>query len=191
MSESKELKVDEVLGLGDKKVLWERAVWANSKDRCANCGGSDRLQIHMAVPLEAGGQYVVSNGFLLCRVCELAALAAANTQKAFSRPLNFWVSRELYTNLTSGIKRHKGFNSMGALVRHLMRMYVQNEGRFEDLTSYQDVGTDVKINVWVDPTEYESFKTLVQSMGSTVTDTIKSLIRMYVLDAEPLLPRKE
>lgn len=106
------------------------------------------------------------------------------------RLVNFWVSRALFDRIKSGLETYRGFNSMGSLVRYLMAKYVEDDTRFDDLDLYQDEGADVKVNVWVDRDRYNTFKVLLDKRGLTVTDAIKSLIRMYEEGSEPLIERR-
>lgn len=170
---------------------WEKLIREKCQNRCSNCGGDDRLRVMMIIPLEAGGKLVDSNGAMVCRTCELAAEAVRNGGVVEDRrPLNIWVSRSLYDNIQSSLKARNGFRSMGSLVRYLMSTYVRDEDRFDDLAQYQDAGTDVKINVWVDRDQYAVFKQLLDKRGTTVTDAVKSLIRMYEAEAEPVVRRR-
>jgi len=171
----------------DPRVAWTQAVWEACRSRCSNCGGTDKLRVKMIVPEEAGGKLVPSNGALLCRACEMAAESTPHSDTTL-RPINFWVSEQLYNSLQSNARG--GFNSMAALVRYLMAKFVTDESRFDDLDKYQDAGSDVKVNVWVETDRYASFKKIVDSRGLTVTDAIKALIRMYEAEAAPLV-RKE
>ena len=76
---------------------------------------------------------------------------------------------------------------MGSLVRYMMERVVTHPDLFEDLANYQDTGMDVKINVWVEPAMYESFKTVLANRRLTVTDAIKGLFAMYL---ETVVERK-
>jgi hypothetical protein len=185
-------EIEQVSGSKDERKEWARAVWKRCKDKCSNCGGNDRLALKMVVPIEAGGKYVVENGVLLCRACEMAADTAGKSSpnEPARRPLNFWVSRPLYLSIQEGIKTRNGVNSMGSLVRYLMSKYVTQADRFDDLAQYQDEGADVKINVWVEMDRYSTFKAMVDKRGMTVTDAVKGLIRMYESEAEPLVQRR-
>ena len=111
------------------------------------------------------------------------------------RLVNFWVSRRLFDALHNSIKNHKdgvpGFRSMGALVRYLIFKYVEDEKRFDDLALYQDEGSDVKVNIWVGKALYSTFKGMLDARGMTVTDAVKSLIRMFEEGSEPLIMRPE
>lgn len=166
--------------------LWTDLVWEQHRNQCANCGGSDRLRLKMVVPIEAGGQYVVSNGVILCRTCEIAADSTRPAGNDSRRPINFWVSQSLYQSLKDHAK-DSAFHSMASLVRYLMSKYVANVTGFDDLEKYQaaaEVGSDVKINVWVERDMYAAFKDLVVERGLTVTDALKALILMYAAASE-------
>jgi hypothetical protein len=167
-----------------KYALWVQKILERCQGKCSNCGGEHKVRVRMVVPREAGGKLSLENGRVLCRACEMAAEVVAKTGNGEAkRPVNFWVSRRLFKK----IKALNGFTSNGALVRYLMQKYVMDADRFDDLESWQDTGCDVKVNVWVDNDIYETFKAIVGKRGSTVTDALKSLIRMYEDEAEPLV----
>lgn len=171
-----------------KYALWEQKILERANDKCANCGSTHKVRVKMTVPLGAGGQLSMENGTTLCRACEMAAdVVAASASGSAQRPVNFWVSRRLYDK----IKSLNGFKSTGSLIRFLMSKYVTDSKRFDDLSQWQEEGTDVKINVWVDKGVYGSFKTMVNDNGLTVTDALKALVRMYEEEAEPLVRPKE
>jgi len=171
--------------------LWEQEVRDNFHDRCSNCGNDDHLKVSMVVPEEAGGKRIITNSRLLCRACELASVSAnSNKGEEARRALNFWVSRKLYDSIQKGLDTRAGFGSMGSLVRYLMEMYSTDLNRFEDVAQYQDSGTDVKINVWVNSDKYDTFKKLVDSEGLTVTECLKSLILFYHGEAQPLIHKR-
>jgi len=167
-----------------KQALWEQKVLERSQDKCNNCGGQHKLRVQMIVPVGASGQLSVENGVVLCRACEMAAEVVSRAPNGSAeRPVNFWVSRRLFKK----VKSLNGFTSTGSLVRYLMKKYVLDPDRFDDLESWQDKGTEVKVNVWVENDTYETFKAVVNRRGATVTDALKSLIRMYEEEAETLL----
>ncbi len=164
---------------------WTKRVLEKNKGACANCGSTDRVRAKMIVPTEAGGNQTDTNGVALCRPCDLAS-GTARIPSSDRRLVNFWVSRELYDWMNS----RSGFESMGALVRFLMSNYVADEHRFDDLEQYQDEGSAVKINVWVEADRYATFKALVDKRGLTVTDAFKSLLRMFEAEASAILGKK-
>ena len=173
----------------DQKMhLFEQALLERAKDVCSNCGSNHKVRARMIVPLEAGGKFSFDNGTTLCRACEMASSVVSRSPTgAAQRPVNFWVSRRMYDK----VKLLNGFNSTGSLVRFLMSKFVLHDGQFDDLNLWQEDGSDMKINVWVDRKIYAEFKTLVNDRGMTVTDSFKALIRMYEEEAEPLVQMKK
>jgi hypothetical protein len=172
----------------DPKQQWIRAVWDRSGGICSNCGSDSHLSVRMIVPEEAGGKLVVSNGMIICRTCEVAKAAvekAKETGDIPRRPVNVWISRKLYTSLQDSLKSRNGFRSMGPLARYMIGLLVDNPDRFSDLDQYQDRGSDVKINLWLEQEAYESFKQLLNDRNMTVTDGIKGLMLMYTEEGVP------
>lgn len=173
--------------VSQKRALWEIKVLDRASGKCGNCGSTHRVKVKMIVPLEAAGQFTLENGTTICRSCEIATdVVGQSTPGRAERPVNFWVSRRLFDKTTT----MNGFSSKGALVRFLMNKFVSVPDRFDDLHLWQEDGTDVKINVWVDRKIYDTFKELVNKRGLTVTDALKALLRMYEEEAEPLVRRK-
>jgi hypothetical protein len=184
-------KIERPVSVSSVTSDWEKKIWQRYRSRCANCGQEERLRVKMIVPLEAGGQMSESNGVLLCRSCEMAAEASKKDSKANDQRLvNFWVSRRLFDRIQEGLQTYKAFNSMGSLVRYLISKYIEDESRFDDLELYQDEGADSKLNVWVERDRYDTFKVLLDKRGMTVTDAIKSLIRMYEEQSEINIERR-
>ena len=161
------------------EAIWRAAVLEKHHNRCDNCGSGDRLKVQMIVPADAGGMLVDTNGYVICLSCEMASRASAEGRSEARRPINFWVSRSLSNTLTSLTSEGRSFRSTGGLLRYLISMYVRNEDRFDELDRYQDAGTDVKINAWVDQDNYNTFKALLDKRGMTVTDALKALVLMY------------
>jgi hypothetical protein len=175
------------MSVPQKQALWETKILDRASGKCGNCGSTHRVKVKMIVPLEAGGQFTLENGTTICRSCEIATdVVGQSTPGRAERPVNFWVSRRLFDKT----KAMNGFSSKGALVRFLMNKFVSVPDRFDDLHMWQEDGTDVKINVWVDRKIYDTFKDLVNARGLTVTDALKALLRMYEEEAEPLVRRK-
>lgn len=172
---------DRVVKGKDPETAWAGLVLARHQQRCANCGSTDRIRVHMVVPETAGGQRVPSNGTVLCRACEMARDAVVRHAAPLEqRPINFWVSRPLHTRIKEHIRPRNGTNSLGSLVKYLIRKYVEDPDRFDDLERYQDTGKkDIKINVWVNAGDYEKFKMLLDQRRMTVTDAVKALLQVY------------
>lgn len=181
--------IDSLIFYEDRKS-WERAIIAKCKGRCANCGGSGRLSVRVIVPINSGGRLVESNGTVLCRTCDMAATAAFQVTSENKRAVNFMVSRRLYDRLQAVTRDYNSFKSVGSLIRSLIAMYVENEDRFDDLQQYQDSGSDIKVNIWIDSQLYEAFKNKIAAKGMTITDSIKGLILMYESEALPLAGKR-
>lgn len=167
--------------------FWSQGVLEAAKGLCANCGSEHKVSPRLIVPEAVGGKLTLRNSVVLCRACELASgMAPKKVGEEGRRLVNIWVSDRLYQKLQE--RKDKGHTaSMGALVRFLMAQYVANQPRYDDLSQYQDSGSDVRLNVWVDADLYASFKTLVDRQGLTVTSALKSLFCMYETEASPLV----
>lgn len=179
----------------DRKEAWATRVIDACGGKCSNCGSTERLKVRMIVPEESGGQRVVSNGTLLCRTCELAREISMKVPQPASgertRPINFFVSHELHRKLKNGLATDYGFRSVSSLVRFLMAKYVTEADQFDDLGMFQDSGSDVKVNVWVGRDIYDCFKAITDRNGTTVTDTLRGLIRMYEAEARRIVGRTQ
>lgn len=177
----------------DRKESWTSRVWEACGGICSNCGSKERLKVRMIVPREAGGKEAVSNGILLCRTCELAREISMKVPQPASgertRPINFFVSKDLHRKLKNGLAADYGFRSVSALVRYLMSKYVRDAEQFDDLKWYQQGGSDVKVNVWVDRDMYDRFREITTRSGVTVTETLRGLIRMYEAEARRIVGR--
>lgn len=185
-----EHEVDESTG-----ARWATLVWEARRGQCANCGSEDRVRAEMIVPEAAGGRKLVSNGILLCRTCAMAREIVERHPYALSgdltRPINFFVSASLHEKLRNGLLVASGCRSVSSLVRYLMTCFVTSPDRFDDLGMFQDPGSDVKVNVWVDRHVYESFKEVANRQGMTVTDALKGLIKLYEVQSESVMQRRE
>lgn len=180
----------EVVGGSPEILAWEQAVREGSKDQCGNCGSDDRVRVRMVVPLDAGGRLVPGNGVLLCRACDLSLDLTSHYAEPVvrKRPVNFWVSKQLFHRLHSGSEK-TSLRSAAGLLRFLMNKYVLDPSRFDDLHQFQDSGSDVKVNVWVEEEIYSRFKELVDRNGLTVTSALKGLIGMFEAEASVLFER--
>lgn len=162
---------------------WEQEVWERSNGKCCNCGGDSKVRLKLIVPEEAGGQKVASNAVIICRACELTTDASKPKMRhADNRPINFWTSRGLFNRMENGVCSGNGFKSKSALIRYLMNKYINSEKQFDDLEQYQDnaEGVDAaKVNAWVPKDTYETFKTMLDRRGMSVTEAIKALVMVY------------
>lgn len=161
---------------------WQQEVWARCKNKCSGCGSTAKLTLKLIVPEVAGGQRAPANAYIICRACEIATDASRPKMRhANNRPINFWVSRRLFERMNNGLCSDTGFKSKSALIRYLMGKYIGSEKQFDDLEQYQDTegADDAKVNAWVPKDTYETFKTLLDRRGMTVTDAIKALVMVY------------
>lgn len=169
------------------KTKWRSDVLDKYRNVCSGCGCPHYLEVSLIVPESAGGKYELDNGIVLCRTCEVVrhAVEYGKYRNKGRRPISIWVSRALSESLRVCLESRDGFKSIGSLVRYMICCVVDSPGRFSDLANYQDKGSEVKLNIWVDNTVYESFKKIVSDMGLTVTDAIKGLILLYQNEIVP------
>ena len=168
-----------------RRDSWTRGVWEHYGGLCSNCGSNHYVAVRMMVPEAAGGQFVLTNGTTICRTCEVAQAAvrkAGETGATPRRPICVWISRRLYDSLQTSLKTRNGFNSMAGLTRAMMKLVVEHPERFADLDNYQDRGSDLKINLWVDADDYDRFKGVLTDRNLSVTDGVKGLLLMYTTE---------
>jgi hypothetical protein len=161
---------------------WQQEVWKRTNNKCSGCGSTAKLRLKLIVPEEAGGQCSPENAYIVCRACEIATDATRpKMQHANNRPINFWVSRRLFERMNNGLCSDRGFKSKSALIRYLMGKYIHSEPQFDDLEQYQDAEgvDDAKVNAWVPKDTYETFKTMLDRRGMSVTDAVKALVMVY------------
>lgn len=176
---SAEEPVEHVVVTRTYEQLWRDAVWDRFDHKCSNCGSTHRLRLRMIVPLNAGGRYVVDNGIIHCRTCEMASNAVSSVHGSDKRPINFWVSSFVFQELEDQVE--VSGKSKAAIVRYLIQEYVQDPSRFDDLEKILEGRTktnDVKICGWVERAPYEMFQSLVKERGLSVTDALCALIQV-------------
>lgn len=183
----------EVIGV-DLKKAWFNQVFDHFRNQCSSCGSQDHLRPKLIVPQEAGGKLHINNSILLCRTCEFASELFSRQKMPASgtntRPINFWINRDLHKNLLNGLSHRYGFKSVASLVRFLMGKYTTSPEQFEDVEKYIDRSSDVKVNVWVPRVMYEDFKVVTSRNGLTVTGSLRGLLRMYESEAERIFGRQ-
>lgn len=176
---------------------WRRRVLSRDGDACINCGRTEKLAVCFVIPVEAGGKLRISNGVTVCRTCRLAADSVrALPQRIDNKtPINFLISRGLHKAVHEFVHgeeagdRRPRFGSVSALLRAMISSYIMHPGMYEDLQSWQDDGSDVKVNGWVDGAQYEIFKTMCKEIGTSYTDALKSLLLVAVEGTLPMLPK--
>jgi hypothetical protein len=179
---------------GPNGERWTTLVWEACRGRCSNCGSTEKLKVEMIVPEVVGGRKLISNGTLLCRTCAIARDIGERHPRPGSgektRPINFFVSQDLHFRLKNGLAERNGFRSVSSLIRFLIARFVHDADRFDDVGLFQDIGSDVKVNVWVDRDIYDRFKAITDSRGMTVTDALKGMIKLYEVQAESVMRRR-
>lgn len=165
------------------RILWSQSVLEAHQNSCGNCGTKMLLSVHPVVPFERGGKYEVSNGVVLCRSCLFASQVADATQQS-RYPTTVWVSRDVYDRLERVLLRDDAtFRHFAPLARFLVESYVRTPSAYEDLEHYQSVGSDVKLNLWLDAEYYKAFREQITERGTTVVAALTALFLIF-LEAE-------
>ena len=164
--------------------FWHQAVLERFRGQCASCGSEHKVTPRLVVAEHLGGKKTLANSTLWCRACEMVANTVPSKDKEDRRIVNIWVSSSLHERLQQS-KELGRIESIGALVRQLISSYVKDTSRFDDLAQYQDTGSDVRLNVWVEHDLYRVFKETVDTQGLTVTSALKSLFCLYENETSP------
>lgn len=161
---------------------WKDRVLERDGYKCVNCERTGRVAACFIVPPEGGGKLRTSNGATVCRECRIASESARvlPTRIENKTPLNFFVGRELHATLKSYVHNGSKFGSVSALVRRMVFSFITESELYEDLAQWQDDGSDVKINGWIDGSQYEVFKSMCQERSLTYTDALKGLLLLAV-----------
>lgn len=166
----------------DLEADWRRDILSKYGGRCANCGSQDRVRPKLIVPIQAGGQYKLSNGVLLCRVCDMTSAArskGSGDSEENRRAVTISVSRGFHEGFRDALETRNGFGSMSAVARFMVSTFIQDPSRFDDLENYQDEGQDTRLNLWIGLASYTTFRSIIAKRGLTVTEALKALILMY------------
>jgi hypothetical protein len=186
---------EQLFGAPPTEAEWERQVRQRCRSRCANCGGLDGLRVRLVVPEGAGGRQVESNGTLLCRACEMASKSLQDAAEDEQRPVNVWVSRQLHDRIVGHLGSKKGFASKAALLRYLVREYVADETRYENLGQYQDDGSPfangVRVFFWIENGIYRDFQARLAKRGLDVSEVCRSLLVLYDMEVAPRMETRE
>jgi hypothetical protein len=173
----------------DESVLseWKRLVLARDGNRCANCERERQVAACFIIPPEVGGRMRPQNGVTLCRECRIAAEGARVLPQRIDNktPINFLISRELHEIVDKFAHNGSKFGSISALVRRMISSFITEPELYEDLHLWQDHGSEVKVNGWVDGSQYEVFKHMCQDRNMSYTDALKSLLLVAVDGYEP------
>lgn len=175
-----------MIDVGGSHVLshdeWKEAVLARDQNRCVSCLGGGKVVVCYIVPPEAGGKPRVSNGATVCRDCRIAAEGTrVLPQKIDNKtPINFLISSKLHETVDKFVHNGSNFGSISALVRRMISSFITDPGLYEDIKQWQDEGSDVKVNGWVDGNQYGLFKMMCKERGLSYTDALKSLLLVAI-----------
>lgn len=161
---------------------WKNDVLARDGGACCNCGSKLKVAACFIVPPEVGGKVKPSNGVTLCRECRISAESARVLPQRIDNktPINFLISKRLHESVDSYVHNGSNFGSISALVRRMISSFITEAELYEDMSQWQDNGSEVKVNGWVDGTQYDVFKRMCQERGISYTDALKSLLLMAV-----------
>ena len=67
----------------------------------------------------------------------------------------------------------------------MISSFITQPELYEDLSNWQDGGSDVKVNGWVDGAQYEVFKVMCRDRGLSYTDALKGLLLVAIDGYEP------
>lgn len=162
----------------DALAEWKRQVLERDNSTCVNCERTTKVAPAFVIPPEAGGRLRPSNGVTVCRECRINAECARVLPQRIDNktPINFFISKALHANLEKFVRDNSHFGSISALIRHMISAFITAPELFDDLSMWQDRGSDVKVNGWVDGSCYETFKKMCQERGLSFTDAFKSLL---------------
>jgi hypothetical protein len=174
------LSPDSVTAPDNILVEWKLKVLERYGNKCANCERTRQIACCMIIPAEAGGRIKPENGVVLCRECRIAAEGARTLPLRIDNktPINFLMSKTLYTKIDNFVHISSSFGSISALVRRMISSYIIDNEMYSDLELYQDASDEesVKINGWTNGLQYEVFRNLCQERNMTYTDTLKALL---------------
>jgi len=172
---------------------WKKRVLERDDGKCANCTSSSKVAACFIIPPEVGGKLRLSNGATLCRECRIAAEGSRvlPTRIDNKTPINFLISNNLHEVVNRFAHNGSNFGSISALVRSMISSFIVNPEQYEDLALWQDPGSDVKVNGWVDGSQYEVFKNMCQDRDMSYTDALKSLLLVAVDGYEAEKPGQE
>jgi len=90
------------------------------------------------------------------------------------------ISDKLHRTVNKYVHNGSKFGSVSALMRSMISSYIAQPELFEDLQSWQDAGSDVKVNGWVDGLQYQVFKGMCRTKGISYTDALKGLLLVAI-----------
>ena len=165
---------------------WKQSVLTRDGS-CRNCGSPNKLAACFVVPPEVGGHVRTSNGVTVCRECRLRADSARVLPQRIDNktPVNFLMSSVLHRAVHKYAHNGSKFGTVSALMRAMISSFITQPELYEDLQSWQDAGSAVKVNGWVDGSQYEVFKSMCRDRGLSYTDALKGLLLVAIDGYEP------
>lgn len=161
---------------------WKAAVLQRDGGSCVSCGATNRVAACFVVPVEVGGTLRVSNGATVCRECRILAESSRVLPQRIDNktPINFLISNQLHASVTEYVHGGSSFGSVSALMRSMISSFITQPELYEDIQVWQDFGSSVKVNGWVDGSQYALFKALCRGKGISYTDALKGLLLVAI-----------
>jgi len=166
---------------------WKTKVLERDGHACVNCSGTEKVAACFVIPVEVGGNVRPSNGVTVCRECRIAAESSRILPQRIDNktPINFLISDSLHKTVNKYVHNGSKFGSVSALMRSMISSFITQPELYEDLQSWQDDGSDVKVNGWVDGLQYQIFKGMCRNKGISYTDALKALLLVAVDGYQP------
>lgn len=167
---------------GSVLTEWKKQVLERDAHTCVNCERTSHIAACFIIPPEAGGRLRTQNGVTICRECRMAAESSRVLPQRIDNktPINFLISKNLHAAVDNHVHNNSTYGSVSALVRHMIASFITMPELYEDLQQWQDEGSDVKVNGWVDGAQYETFKRMCQERGISYTDAFKGLLLVAI-----------
>ena len=166
---------------------WKQKVLERDENACLNCSSRSKVAVCFIIPPEVGGHLRIGNGVTVCRECRLKAESARVLPQRIDNktPVNFLMSKALHQYIHQYVHNGSRFGTVSALMRTMISSFITQPEMYEDLQVWQDAGSDVKVNGWVDGAQYEVFKGMCRDKGLSYTDALKGLLLVAVDGYEP------
>lgn len=171
---------------GPDLTEWKKSVLDRDGNRCINCESARHVAASFVIPPEAGGRIKPGNGVSLCRECRIAAEGHRVLPQRIDNktPINFLVSKKLHEAVEDFVHHQSNFGNISALIRHMISAFITSPEIFVDLDMWQDDGSDIKVNGWVDGVQYDCFKRLCYERGLSFTTAFKGLLLVAINDGK-------
>ncbi len=165
-----------------KLAEWRRLMLDHVGHECGSCQRKSHIWPSLLVPIECGGRYLVTNGYVLCRDCRVVIdQHKGNPAKIHDKvPINFLISRTLHEQAEEFVRRPGGVGTLSLLIRNMISMFVDEPNEFEDIQLFQSEGAHVKVNIWCDAQSYDRFRLACMDRGLSFTEVFKALILMAI-----------